>query len=85
MLHSSSGGVRLPACPHCDSRFCLCQPKLKEAANYGGLKSPGNALGRAVRAQGDGRHCTGNFYANLDCGTGLPSPERRRGWRWLGA
>jgi hypothetical protein len=28
----------------------------------------------------------GNFYANLDCGTGLPSPERRCcGPRLLGA
>jgi hypothetical protein len=68
MLHSCSPPLQYP--------ICLCQPKLKEAANYGGLKSRGNVLERSVRAQGDGRYCTGNFYANLDCATGLPSPER---------
>jgi hypothetical protein len=41
MLHSSgtASGCRLSAI--CDSRFCPFQPKPKEAANEGGLKSRG--------------------------------------------
>jgi hypothetical protein len=48
------------------AHFIFAQPTLKEAANYGGLKSAmRNAQGgrRLEDAQGDGRYCTGNFYA----------------------
>jgi hypothetical protein len=45
----------------------------------GRLIRAASSLGRTPRggrleenAQGDGRYCTGNFCANLDCGPGLP-------------
>jgi hypothetical protein len=34
---------------HCDSRFCLCQPKLKEVANYGGLRRPRHSQPSGLR------------------------------------
>jgi hypothetical protein len=84
MLHSSRSRVGLPAYP--PYQFCLCptqrRPPITAASSLGR-----NAPKRALPAvQGDGRYCVGNFYANLDCGTGLPSPERRCcGRRWTRA
>jgi hypothetical protein len=95
MLHSNGGGVRLPAyLRHCDSRFCLCQPKLKEAANYGGLKSRGNALGGAFVPKEMGvtapatsmpisivaQACRGR-NADPPCGARKCYPRQRRGRR----
>jgi hypothetical protein len=65
MLHSASGGIRLRLSAIAITDFSFAKPKLKEAAKSGASSLGRNTPGEERLAQGDGRYCTGNSYANL--------------------